>query len=50
MKAIELIKKSDIFSKLQKLFPEFVESAKTITVIPWQESFQVADKNPEIVS
>jgi len=49
MKAIELIEKSDIFSKLQKLFPEFVESAKTITVIPWQESFQIADKNPEIV-
>ena len=49
MKAIELIKKSDIFSKLQKLFPEFVESAETITVIPWQESFQIADKNPEIV-
>jgi len=49
MKAIEFIEKSDIFSKLQKLFPEFVESAKTITVIPWQESFQIADKNPEIV-
>jgi hypothetical protein len=49
LKAIELIEKSDIFSKLQKLFPEFVESAKTITVIPWQESFQIADKNPEIV-
>jgi len=49
MKAIELIEKSDIFSKLQKLFPEFVESAKTITVIPWQEEFQIADKNPEII-
>ena len=50
MKAIELIEKSDIFSKLQKLFPEFVESAKTIAVIPWQESSQIADKNPEIVN
>jgi hypothetical protein len=49
MKAIELIEKSDIFSKLQKLFPEFVESAETITVIPWQEEFQIADKNPEII-
>jgi len=49
LKAIELIEKSDIFQRLQKLFPEFVESAKTITVIPWQESFQIADKNPEIV-
>jgi hypothetical protein len=49
LKAIELIEKLDIFSKLQKLFPEFVESAKTITVIPWQEEFQIADKNPEII-
>jgi len=49
LKAIELIEKSNIFSRLQKLFPEFIESAKTITVIPWQEEFQIADKNPEIV-
>jgi hypothetical protein len=49
MKAIELLEKSDIFPKLEKLFPEFVESAKTITVIPWEESFQVADKNSEIL-
>ena len=49
MKAIELIEKSNIFSRLQKLFPEFIESAKTITVIPWQEEFQIADKNPEII-
>lgn len=49
MKAIELIEKLDIFSKLQKLFPEFIESAKTITIIPWQEEFQIADKNPELL-
>jgi hypothetical protein len=49
MQAIELLENSDIFPKLKKLFPEFVESAKTITVIPWEESFQVADKNPEII-
>jgi hypothetical protein len=49
MQAIELLEKSDIFPKLKKLFPEFVESARTITVIPWEESFQVADKNPEII-
>jgi hypothetical protein len=49
MKAIELLENSDIFPKLEKLFPEFIESARTITVIPWEERFQVADKNPELL-
>jgi hypothetical protein len=49
MKAIELLENSDIFPKLKKLFPEFIESARTITVVPWEESFQIADKNPEIL-
>jgi hypothetical protein len=49
MKAIELLEKVEVFPRLQKLFPEFVESAKTIEVIPWKEDFQIADRNPQVL-
>lgn len=49
MKAIELLQKHSIFSRIEKLFPEFVETSKEITVVPWRDEFQIADKNPEIV-
>jgi len=48
MKAIELLEKVEVLPRLQKLFPEFVESACSIEVIPWSEDYQIADKNPEL--
>jgi len=49
MTAYNLLEKTQIFERLNTLFPEFVETSKQVTVIPWEESFQVTDKNPEVI-
>lgn len=49
MRAFELLQKHSLFPKIEKLFPELIETSKEITVIQWRDEFQVADKNPEVV-
>ncbi|ADU97732.1 hypothetical protein Theam_1776 (plasmid) [Thermovibrio ammonificans HB-1] len=51
MKAIELLEKHypDTLKVLEGKFPEFVETARRVEVIPWREEFQVADRNPEVI-
>jgi hypothetical protein len=49
MKSITLLEQTNLFPRLLKLFPEFVDSARSIEVIPWQESFQIADRNPQVI-
>jgi hypothetical protein len=48
MTAYRLLESLDIFERLKTLFPEFVETAKEIKVIPWKKDFQVSDRNPEV--
>ncbi|WP_029523532.1 hypothetical protein [Persephonella sp. KM09-Lau-8] len=35
--------------KIKEALPKMVEFAKEVEVIPWNEEFQVADKNPEYI-
>jgi hypothetical protein len=49
MKSITLLEQTNLFPRLRRLFPEFVDSARSIEVIPWQESFQIADRNPQVL-
>ena len=35
--------------KMKEALPKMVEFAKEVEVIPWQEEFQIADKNPEYI-
>jgi uncharacterized protein Usg len=44
-----LIGDKDTFKKIKEKFPDFVEFSKTVEVIPWQEEFNVADRNPELL-
>jgi uncharacterized protein Usg len=44
-----LIEDKNAFQKIKEKFPDFVEYSKTIEVIPWQEEFNIADKNPELL-
>ena len=51
MKAIELLERHypDTLKTLEEKFPEFVETARRVEVIPWREEFQIADRNPEVI-
>jgi len=40
---------TETFKKIKEKFPDFVEFSKTVEVIPWQEEFNVADRNPELL-
>ncbi|WP_028841997.1 hypothetical protein [Thermodesulfovibrio yellowstonii] len=48
-KLIEFLTPHEIFPRLSLLFPAMIETAKDVEVIPWQEEFAVADKNPEVI-
>lgn len=46
---IDLIVNHEVFPRLQLLYPAMVETARDVEVIPWQDEFQVADRNPEVI-
>ena len=51
MKAIEIFEKHypKLTKSIEKHFPDFLKTAEEVAVIPWQEEFQIADKNPEVI-
>lgn len=49
MRLIELLKNYEIFTKLQEKFPGMAEFAEQVEIIPWEEKFNVLDKNPEVI-
>jgi hypothetical protein len=49
MKAYEYLVKCPGFLLIQRKFPDFVEFSNSVEVIPWQEEFEVADYNPEVI-
>ena len=46
MKKYESLKEFQIF---KEKFPEMYEFSKYVEVIPWQDDFAIADKNPEVL-
>jgi len=51
MKVFNLLAKlyPDYVFLLKELFPEMLETARRVPVLPWKEEYNVADKNPEII-
>jgi len=45
----ERFKGNKDYEKFKELFPKMAEYAKRVKVIPWQDEFAVADKNPEVL-
>lgn len=43
-------KDSEFFEKFKTLFPSMYDFLSQIQVIPWQYEFQIADKNPEVIT
>ncbi len=49
MKAYDYLVRCPSFYLISKKFPDFTEFSKTVEVIPWQEEFAIADRNPEVI-
>jgi len=49
MRAYDYLIKCPSFPFIAKKFHDFTEFSKSVEVIPWQEEFAVADRNPEVI-
>jgi hypothetical protein len=49
MRAYDYLIKCPSFSLIQRKFPDFVEFSKTVEVVPWDDAYAIADKNPEVI-
>jgi len=49
MKAYEYLIKCPSFPFIQRKLPDFVEFSKSVEVVPWEDEYAVADRNPEII-
>jgi hypothetical protein len=49
MKAYEYLIKCPSFPLIQRKFPDFVEFAKSVEVVPWDDEYAIADRNPEVI-
>jgi hypothetical protein len=49
MRAYDYLIKCPSFSLIAKKFPDFTEFSKSIEVVPWDDAYAIADKNPEVI-
>jgi len=49
MRAFDYLARCPSFPLIAKKFSDFVEFSKGVEVIPWQEEFAIADRNPEVI-
>ncbi len=48
MKAYDYLVRCPSFPLISKKFPDFVEFSKTVEVVPWEDEYAIADRNPEV--
>jgi len=49
MKAYDYIVRCPSFPLIQRKFLDFVEFSKEIGVVPWDDEYAIADRNPEVI-
>jgi len=49
MKAYEYLVRCPSFPLIAKKFPDFVEFSKSVEVVPWDDEYAIADRNPEVI-
>jgi len=49
MKAYDYLIKCPSFTLIQRKFPDFVEFSKSLKVVPWEDEYAIADRNPEVI-
>jgi hypothetical protein len=49
MKAYNYLVRCPSFPLIQRKFPDFVEFSKSVEVVPWDDEYAIADRNPEVI-
>jgi len=49
MKAFDYLVRCPSFPLIQRKFPDFVEFSKSVEVVPWEDEYAIADRNPEAI-
>ena len=49
MRAYEYLVRCPSFPLIAKKFPDFVEFSKSVEVVPWDDEYAIADRNPEVI-
>jgi hypothetical protein len=49
MKAYDYLVRCPSFPLIQKKFTDFVDFSKSIEVVPWDDEYAIADRNPEVI-
>jgi hypothetical protein len=49
MRAFDYLVRCPSFSLIQRKFPDFVEFSKSVEVVPWDDEYAIADRNPEVI-
>ena len=49
MRAYDYLVRCPSFPLIKRKFPDFTEFSKSIEVVPWEDEYAVADRNPEVI-
>jgi len=49
MKAYDYLIRCPSFPLISRKFPDFVEFSKSVDVVPWEDEYAIADRNPEVI-
>jgi len=49
MRAYDYLVKCPSFPLIKRKFPDFTEFSKSIEVIPWEDEYAIANRNPEVI-